>query len=393
MDLSKRTNTPKGKPNTAMLIWIIVAGLAIILGGLLISTLTPYVLPRQGSAEAVQVDDLFRFMLAIGGMIFLLVQGVLLYSAVRFRAKPDDLSDGPPIHGNTTLELVWTIIPSIVVLVLAIYSYQVWVNTRAILPNEQAIDVVGQRFAWSFNYTATTEDLPAGVTLASLDEVVQADFADGGNVSFTSNQLHTWVNQPVRVSLTTPDVNHAFWIPDMRIKQDLLAGRVTDIRFTPIEVGVYRIVCAELCGSGHGDMAGTIGNDGTLLGAWVIVHPDEETYLREFYYPELNRVIFPPEDPVELGRQLISAQACNSCHTLPDLGWQGIVGPDLSGISTRIQRLAASGNPTLEDYLHQSIREPGAYLAPGYNNLMPAFTEGQISEDQLNAIIAYLMTQ
>ncbi len=97
------------------LMWIIAAGLAIILGGLLIASFTPAIFPTQGSTQAQQVDNLFRFMLAIGGSIFLLVNGVLLYSVIRFRARKGDNSDGPPIHGNTTLEFTWTVIPAVIV--------------------------------------------------------------------------------------------------------------------------------------------------------------------------------------------------------------------------------------------------------------------------------------
>src|SRR5690606_27658530 len=144
-------------------------------------------------------------------------------------------------------------------------------------------------------------------------------------------------------------VIHSFWVPSMRIKQDLLPGRVTEVRFTPIEPGVYRVVCAELCGSGHGDMAGQIVN-GNLVGGWVIVHPDEETYRREFLEPETLSVLFPPEDPVELGRQILASgrYPCNTCHTLDDLGWVGTIGPSLNGIGARTQRLDASGHPDME---------------------------------------------
>ena len=142
------------------LIWIVAAGLAIILGGLLIASFTPSLFPAQGSTQAQQVDNLFRFMLAIGGSIFLLVNGVLLYSVIRFRARKGDNSDGPPIHGNTTLEFTWTVIPAIIVTVLTFYSFTVWTSIREPQANEQTVNVVGQRFAWSFNYDIPQNELP-----------------------------------------------------------------------------------------------------------------------------------------------------------------------------------------------------------------------------------------
>ena len=148
MDRSKFSSNGR----SMSLIWIIAAGLAIILGGLLLASFTPLIFPTQGSTQAQQVDTLFRFMLAIGGAIFLLVNGVLLFSVIRFRVRKGDTNDGPPIHGNTTLEFTWTVIPAIIVIVLTIYSFQVYQSIRAPQPNEQIVNVVGQRFAWSFTY-------------------------------------------------------------------------------------------------------------------------------------------------------------------------------------------------------------------------------------------------
>ncbi|MFO7323728.1 MAG: cytochrome c oxidase subunit II [Chloroflexota bacterium] len=396
--MNVRNPNSSGRSSSAI-IWIVLAGLAIIAGGFLIATLTPSLLPAQASAQAVEVDELFRFLLTIGGAIFLLVQGVLAFSVVRFRARAGDTSDGPPIHGNTTLEFVWTAIPAVIVLVITIYSYQVWTTTRAPQPNETVAGVVGARFAWTFTYDVAPEDFPADVDIAQLPENVQATLAENGSIQLVSNQFHTYVGQDVRLEMVTEDVIHSFWVPSMRIKQDLLPGRVTEVRFTPIEPGVYRVVCAELCGSGHGDMAGQIVN-GNLVGGWVIVHPDEETYRREFLEPETLSVLFPPEDPVELGRQILASgrYPCNTCHTLDDLGWVGTIGPSLNGIGARTQRLDASGHPDMETYLHESIRNPGAYLVPGFGNLMPQFNPeptqpNYMPEADLEAVVAYLLSQ
>jgi cytochrome c oxidase subunit 2 len=394
MDLGKFTSNGR----SSSLVWIVAGGLAIILGGLVLASFTPSIFPTEGSVQAQQVDTLFRFMLFIGGAIFLLVNGVLLFSIIRFRAKKGDMSDGPPIQGNTTLEFVWTVIPAIIVFVLTIYSFQVWTSITAPQENEQVVNVVGQRFAWSFNYDITDDNLPEGLTLDQLPEQTQEVYTNGDVVSFSSSQLHTWVGQPVHVLLNAQDVNHAFWIPGMRIKQDLLPGRQTDIRFTPVEAGVYRIVCAELCGSGHGAMAGTVGDDDSLQGAWLIVHPDEQTFLREFYNPEAQRVLFPPEDPVELGRQILASgqYPCAACHALSSLNWTGAQAPNLDGIGVRAgTRISGT---SAEQYLHDSLRNPTHYVVPGFQPIMPAFSDDPNSptympEETLQAIIAFLLTQ
>jgi cytochrome c oxidase subunit 2 len=399
MNLPKFGSSSSKGGGAITILWIVLFGAFVVIGGLLIGQLTPLLLPIAGSTQAVQVDALFQVMLVIGGAIFLLVEGLLLISVVRHRAKKGDTSDGPPIHGNTTLELVWTVIPAVIVLMLTVYAYTIWNNTRAALPDEQTVGAVGQRFAWSFSYDAGASDLPPNIDVNTLPvEAMRVSLTDGETVRFQSPQLHTWVGQQVNVEMQTTDVNHAFWIPGMRIKQDLLAGLVTNVRFNPIEPGVYRIVCAELCGGGHGNMAGEVTEDGDLTGAWLIVHADEETYLNEFYYPELMSVLFPPEDPVALGRQVIQNYPCSGCHVLSDLGWVGVTGPALDGIGQRLQRLTATGYPTMADYLHDSIRHPGGYIVPGYNAVMPQFNDeatepNYMSEEDLNAIIAYLLTQ
>lgn len=386
--MSAETNKPTA--NTNSYIWIIAAFALMVFGGFIIAEATPLLFPTQASAESRQVDDLFKFMLVIGGAIFLLVQGALVYSVIRFRAKPNDLSDGPPIHGNATLEFVWTAIPSVIVLVLVIYSYDVWVNNMAVKENEQVVEGVGRRFAWNFNYDVPISAVPDDVNVGDLSANVQSQLEARGAFTITSSELHTYVGRPVKIILNTQDNQHAFWVPAMRIKQDLLTGRTTEARFTPIEAGTYPIVCAELCGDGHGAMR-----------AQIIVHPDEETYLA-WFNNAANTVFYPPEDPVERGRQLLAGGAypCSGCHVLTEFGWQGVTGPNLNGVGDRVEtvRAGATGE-TPEDYLSRSLYHPAEYLVPGFGALMPQFQPDSPTapnympvEDKI-AIVAYLCTQ
>lgn len=350
--------------NSSTIIGIIAAFVLLILGGLVISEATPLILSPQASAESLQVDNLVRIMLAIGGAIWLLVQGAIIYSVIRFRAKPGDTSDGTPLHGNPTLEFVWTLIPSIIVFVLAILSFQVWVSITSAKENEMTVHVTGQRFVWSFSYDVPNQDFKVN-----------------------SKELHTFVGQPMLMVMNTQDVNHAFYIPAFRIKQDLLAGRTTEIRFTPRLAGDFPIECAELCGPGHGTMHTT-----------VIVHPDEATYL-EWFNGEVDALLHPPEDPVQRGQQLLSSgkYPCSGCHTLTSLGWAGNVGPNLNGVGDR----AANREPglTSEEYFFHSIYHPAEYLVPGFGALMEQFQSSDPSGanymplQDAQAIIAYLCTQ
>ena len=321
-------------------VWIVVAFVLLVVGGLIIAEATPLVLPPQASAEAAQVDELFKIMMALGGSIWLLVQGAIIYSVIRFRARPGDNSDGPLIHGNSTLEFIWTLIPSITVVILSIISFQVWVDITAARDNAQHVQARGARFLWSFSY-----EIP------------------GETQTVNSPVLHTWVGQPVVLSLETTDVNHAFWVPAMRIKQDLLAGRRAEARFTPVLAGEFPVVCAELCGSGHGGME-----------ASIVVHEDEESFLA-WFDDEAFIILNPPDDPALGGELLMTAggvaglYACAGCHTLEALGWDAIVAPALDGVADR----AATRVPGMEveRYLLRSLYFPGEFLVPGYDNLMP----------------------
>ncbi|MBZ0303107.1 MAG: cytochrome c oxidase subunit II [Anaerolineae bacterium] len=360
---AERSNTTNSSP----VLWIIAAFALLILGGLLIAETAPLILPPEASAEAQQVDNLFKILLAIGGAIFLLVQGALVFSVIRFRARPGDKSDGVALHGNATLEFVWTAIPAVIVLILSIISFQVWVSTTSAKDNEMVVNVTGARFTWSFSYAVP----------------------DHENLKVNSSTLHTYVGQSLKMVMQSADVNHAFYIPAMRIKQDLLVGRTTEIRFTPTLAGDYPVFCAELCGSGHGSMR-----------ARIVVHPDEATYL-SWFDDEVNVLLNPPADPVVRGQQILSSgqYPCAGCHTLTELGWTGVTGPNQNGLADRVvkTRVAATGL-TPEEYLLHSLYHPSEYLVPGFGNLMPQFQANDpnapsyMPVEDMEAIVAYLCT-
>lgn len=345
--------TNKPSVSAPGLVSIVIAGVLIIAGGFLIGSLAPLLFPTQASAEAQQIDTLFRVFLTIGGGLFLLVQGLLLYSIIRFRARPGDTSDGVNMHGSMTLEFIWTAIPAVVVLVLVVYSYQVWTSIRTVKDDELSVVVEGQRFAWTFIYQDPLNRLTEAPTQTFSDSV-----------------LHTYVGRPVVLSMTTQDVNHAFWVPAMRVKQDLIAGKTTEIRFTPTEPGEYRVVCAELCGGGHGQMY-----------SFIRVYEDKQAWMDDFIDIRVNNILNPPDDPVLLGALIMASGAypCAGCHILVDeknaINWQGLQGPSLVGIGdTAVRRAAAAGNASPEEYLAESIRHPNDYIVPGYSaGIMPQF--------------------
>ena len=199
----------------------------------------------QASAEAKDIDTLFRVMILISCVVFSTVMVLLGYAVFKFRARPGDESDGKPIHGNTRLEIVWTAIPTVIVLFGGIYSWIVLNDIESEAAERLPIQVTAQQFAWTFEYPEQ------GVV---------------------SDELHVPVDTQLELHLTALDVIHSFWVPEWRIKRALVPiaeGNPTDVdnvvRVTPTQEGTFQLVCTELCGLGHATMR-----------AMVVVESQEE---------------------------------------------------------------------------------------------------------------------
>ncbi len=184
--------------------------------------------PVNAANSTKEIDTLYDVLLIVSVPIFVLVMTVAIYSVIRFRAKPGDMGDGAPIHGNTRLEVVWVMIPTIIVSCLAAYAWIVLDDVEAKKPNELHVHVISQQFAWHFQYPQY------------------------GN--FTADTLYLPKDRPVKFDVTTKDVLHSFWVPSFRLKTDAVPGITTNIRVTPSRLGTYDVVCAELCGLGHSTM-------------------------------------------------------------------------------------------------------------------------------------------
>jgi cytochrome c oxidase subunit 2 len=184
--------------------------------------------PTQASSAAGKIDTLYDVLLIASVPVFVLVMSVVIYSVIAFRAKPGELGDGAPIHGNTRLEVIWVTIPLIMVTALAIYGWVVLDKIEAKTPNMLRVHVIGQQFAWHFEYPR-----------------------EGG---VKSDQLVLPKGRKVEFRINTKDVLHDFWVPQFRLKSDAVPGLTTTVRTTPTRLGTYDVVCAELCGLGHSTM-------------------------------------------------------------------------------------------------------------------------------------------
>ena len=242
----------------------LIAGMALVLLGQWVANDVNW-LPASASTNAPVYDELFRVLLAIGTMLLVGMTGVVIYSLIRFRRHEGDHQDGPPVEGNLSLELFWTAIPAVVVLFLGIYSYDIYDRMGGMTDlNAHGMDHHAAELASVRKSQPGDEEriwggiAPASSTEAVLPvEVTALQFAfvfHYPDQNITSGELHVPSGQAVELRMKANDVIHAFWVPEFRIKQDIIPGQPTVLTFTANQTGDYPIVCAELCGPYHGGM-------------------------------------------------------------------------------------------------------------------------------------------
>lgn len=205
-----------------------LAVIAIVIAGASVAAalLVDWV-PLVASEQGERIEGLLWFVIWASIAIFTLVATVLIYSAFAFRAKPGDESDGPPVHGNTTLEIVWTIVPTLLLAVMAVWAYLVLADNEALAKDRMVVEVTAQQFAWEYRYP------------------------DG---SVGTGDLHLVVDKQVELQMRSKDVIHDFYVKEFHIKQDVVPGITTRLIIDPTREGTYQVICAELCGVGHGVM-------------------------------------------------------------------------------------------------------------------------------------------
>src|SRR6266446_419160 len=323
-----------------------LVGIGTVVGGLSawVAVAFPW-LPKPASNEASRIDFLFWFVVVICIVIFALVAAVLLYSIVSFRAAPDDMSDGPSIHGHTGLEIWWTLIPTILVTAIGIVSAIVLSRDDAVGKNVLRVNVTAQQFAWSFQYP------------------------DAKNL--TTGTLRLPVGRSVLLSFKALDVIHSFWVPEFGQKQDAVPGLHTQLHITPTKTGTFDVICTELCGLGHATMR---------TEAIVMTPAAFDKWLKG-----QTKATASPNAAVS-GAAVFKNQPCGSCHTLTAAGATAKVGPDLD----KLPQWATQAHQPLEQFIRTSITDPNAYTQPGYpKNVMPPFAN--LPKAQFDALVQYLI--
>ena len=224
---------------------LVAVGLAAAAVTTAVALFVPW-LPTPASKQADRIDFVFWFVTGISIAIFALVASVIVYSVVRFRARPDDDSDGPPIHGHTGLEILWTAVPAVLVTAIGIVSAVVLARNGEAGNRPLEVQAIGQQFAWKFVYS---------------------DYDD-----LASGELVLPVGREARFTMTSVDVIHSFWVPNFGQKMDAVPGIETTILVTPKRTGEFAVVCAELCGLGHATMRAK---------ARVVTQQEFDAWLRE----------------------------------------------------------------------------------------------------------------
>lgn len=331
-------------------------GIGVVAGGVAtaVALLLPW-LPTPASREAGRIDVVFWLVIAICIVIFSIVVAALLYAVIRFRAAPDDLSDGPPIHGHTGLEITWTLIPTLLVTTIGIVSAVVLAQNDAKGENVLRVDVTAQQFAWTFSYP------------------------DAGGV--TSPTLRLPKDRSVLLRIRSKDVIHSFWVPEFAQKQDAVPGITTTLHITPDRLGTFPVICTELCGLGHALMRSEA----------IVMRPAAfDAWLRKQASAAGSAAGggSSPGNPSAAGKAVFDRNACGSCHTLAAAGSNGTVGPDLDTLAESARK---AGQP-LESFVRQSIVDPNAYVAPGYpKNVMPP-SFGSLPKRELDALVQFLVS-
>ena len=308
-----------------------------------------YQLPPANSAEAVPIDALFQGHFILISFLFALVMVFMGYSLVVFRRRPGDDGDGEFIHGSNSLEVAWTIIPLFLVVGFGVWGWNVLDEVTAPKSNEVVVEVTGQKWQWSFHYPelgqyATTPDLVVPV------------------------------NTTIRLEMESSDVLHSFWVPEFRVKKDLLPGQKTILRITPTDEGVYKVRCAEICGLRHTYMLADVRVlSPAAYASW------ESDILAVASLP-----------PAEQGERLWLAN-CASCHSVDGTV---LVGPTWQGIYGRQQALTDGSSVLVDDeYIRESIYEPNVKIVAGFQpNLMPQNYATILSDQDVVNIIEFMKT-
>jgi cytochrome c oxidase subunit 2 len=296
--------------------------------------------PQQASVQATQIDAIYFFLLAVTAFFSLLIASLVVAFAVKYRRRHDD-DVGVAIHGSLALELLWTIIPFFIVMVMFVWGAKVFFDMYRPPAGAMEVYIVGKQWMWKAQHMEGQREI---------------------------NELHVPVGRPVKLIMGSEDVIHSFFIPEFRVKADVVPGRYNQLWFEATKAGTYHLFCSQYCGTKHSGMIGSV----------VAMEPAEfQAWLGGGK---------PSDSPVAAGEKLFTDLTCVTCHTA---GPQQR-GPSLAGIFGKLVKLQGGGTAMVDDaYIRESIVNPQAKVVEGFQPIMPTF-QGLVTEEQLLQLIAYV---
>jgi cytochrome c oxidase subunit II len=304
------------------------------------------IFPEQASTLAPQTDALLLFLLAVTTFFVVLIAGMIIVFMIRYRRRdPDEIPES--VHGSLALEIAWTVPPLVIVMVIFFWGASLFATIQRPPDDAINIDVVGKQWMWKLQHMEGRREI---------------------------DELHIPVGKPVKLTMTSEDVIHSFFVPAFRTKQDAVPGRYTTTWFEATKAGTYHLFCAEYCGTSHSGMIGrVIAMEPAEFQAWLQTGEGGTA---------------PPASPAAAGEALFQAQGCGSCHA----AGAEQRGPQLAGLFGTTVHFEGGGTTVAdENYLRESILDPQAHLVAGYQAIMPTY-QGLLSEENVMQLIAYLKT-
>lgn len=302
-------------------------------------------MPTQGSNWAKNVDWINNLITNISVVSIALITLVMLYFAVKYRRGKNPSSTSKVSH-NSTLETVWTVVPTVICLFVFYFGYAEYKDMRNPPSNAIEINVTASKWSWAFQY-------PNGKTAAE--------------------ELIVPIGKPVRMIMTSTDVLHSIFIPAMRVKEDIINGVYSHLWFTATKLGEFHIFCAEYCGTNHSGMRAKLK---------VVTAEEYDYFLADRGAVELS--------PEEAGAKVFKEKGCNSCHTIDG---SALIGPSLKGLFARTSEFEDGSSAKVdENYINESVMAPQKKIVKGFAQVPMIAFEGRIDEKEMNALIAYLKT-
>lgn len=305
-----------------------------------------HLFPIEASAQAAYPDQLFGFYVWATAFVFSLIIVPLVYSLILFRRRKGDTTEGQNFKGNSTLEVIWTIIPLIFVIGLAYVGAQNLADERRVDPSAMVVKVVTGQWYWQFQYP---------------------------DYGISTTDLYLPLDKQVDLQMTSKDVIHSFFVPEFRVKQDILPGRTVDLRVTPTVIGNYKVECSQLCGSNHSYM---------VTGVDVVTQQNFDAWVAS---QKANAA----QNPTLLGEQLAGQYGCTVCHSTDGTTK---IGP--TWLHLYELRVPLSDGTTVmadETYLTNSISNPNLQIVKGFSpNVMPGTFGQTLDKNQIATLVAYI---